>query len=272
LQDILISVIIPVYNRPEQIKNAVESVLKQTYSNFELIVVDDGSTDDTPEVLSQYDAEITVFRISNSGVSAARNYGVDKASGSYIAFLDSDDEWKPKKLEKQLEFMLKGNWRISQTEEIWIRNGSFLNKRKKHEKPEGDIFIPSLQLCTVSPSAVMIKKYVYDQYGGFDETLPVCEDYDLWLRMAVREKFGLLNEKLVVKYGGHDDQLSATPAMDRYRILSLHRILTLETDLAKTRKMELIKVLTKKIEVYSNGARKRDRIKDAEWAESLLKD
>lgn len=272
MQDILISVIIPVYNRPEQIIKAVKSVLKQTYSNLELIVVDDGSTDDTPNVLTQHDGEIMAFRISNSGVSAARNYGVDKAHGSYIAFLDSDDEWKPKKLERQLEFMLKGNWKISQTEEIWIRNGSFLNKKKKHKKPEGDIFIPSLQMCTVSPSAVMMKKDLYEQYGGFDETLPVCEDYDLWLRMAVREKFGLLDEKLVVKYGGHEDQLSSTSAMDKYRILSLHRILTLEKDLAKTRKMELIKVLTKKIEVYSNGARKRNRIKDAEWAESLLND
>ena len=271
MHNILVSVIIPVYNRPEQVKRAINSVLQQSYENFEIIVVDDGSTDKTLEVLSGYGGGISVYRIKNSGVSAARNYGVDKAGGSYIAFLDSDDEWNPKKLQKQIEFMLKGNWKISQTEEIWIRNGSFLNKKKKHKKPEGDIFIPSLVLCTVSPSAVMMKKSLYQQYGGFDETLPVCEDYDLWLRMAVREKFGLLNEKLVVKYGGHEDQLSSTPAMDKYRILSLHRILTLEKDLSKNRKMELIKVLTKKIEVYSKGARKREKFKDAEWAENLLK-
>ena len=271
MHDILISVIIPVYNRPEQIKKAVDSVLNQSYKNLEIIVVDDGSTDETPETLSQFKEEISVYRISNSGVSAARNYGVDKAHGSYVAFLDSDDEWKPKKLEKQLAYMLKENWKISQTEEIWIRNGSFLNKKKKHKKPQGDIFIPSLKLCTVSPSAVMMKKDLYEMYGGFDETLPVCEDYDLWLRMAVREKFGLLDEKLVVKHGGHDDQLSSTPAMDKYRILSLHRILTLEKELARARKIELVKVLTKKIEVYSNGARKRGKEKDADWAESLLK-
>jgi hypothetical protein len=117
----------------------------------------------------------------------------------------------------------------------------------------------------------MMKKDLYEQYGGFDESLPVCEDYDLWLRMAVREKFGLLEETLVIKYGGHEDQLSSTPAMDKYRIISLHRILTLEDDLARERKMELVKVLTKKIQVYSNGARKRGKTKDAEWAENLLK-
>ena len=271
MHDISISVIIPVYNRPQQVKRAINSVLRQSYSNYEIIVVDDGSTDETPEILAEYEGEISIFRTRNNGVSAARNYGVDKAQGSYVAFLDSDDEWKPKKLHRQIEFMIKENWKISQTDEVWIRNGSFLNKKEKHKKPEGDIFIPSLKLCTVSPSAVMMKKSRYEQYGGFDETLPVCEDYDLWLRMAVREKFGLLNEKLVIKYGGHDDQLSSTPAMDKYRIISLHRILTLEKDLAKNRRMELVKVLTKKIQVYANGARKRGKVQDAEWAENLLK-
>lgn len=267
----LISVIIPVFNRPVQIKRAIDSVLCQSYKNIECLVTNDGSTDSTMDVLKGYGDKISIITTGNCGVSAARNEGVKNASGKYIAFLDSDDEWKPKKLEKQITHLLKGNYRISQTEEIWIRNGTFLNKTKKHIKPVDDIFIPSLDICMVSPSAVMMEKALFKAYSGFDEALAVCEDYDLWLRMSMNEKFGLLDEPLTIKYGGHKDQLSATVALDRYRIISLSKILTITENLSEFHKTAMQNMLKRKIEIYSNGARKRGNLENVKWAEKIIK-
>ncbi len=266
----LISVIIPIYNRPAQILRSVNSVLDQKYDNFECIVVDDGSTDETPSVLRSFGEKIKVITIGNKGVSAARNIGVEKSSGDLIAFLDSDDEWKPLKLKKQTEHLLKNSWQITQTDEIWIRNGSFLNKKKKHTKPEGDIFQKSLELCCVTPSAVLMEKTLFEKYGGFDESLPACEDFDLWIRMSIKEKFGLLNEKLVIKYGGHPDQLSATPTLDKYRILSLHKIITTTENLSDHHKKAMIENLKKRAEIYSNGAIKRGKKEESKWVKNLL--
>ncbi|HNW82992.1 MAG TPA: glycosyltransferase [bacterium] len=266
----LISVIIPVFNRPVQIKKAVDSVLCQSYKNFECIIINDGSTDETLDVLKEYGKKIKIITTENHGVSAARNTGVKNASGKYLAFLDSDDEWKPKKLEKQLFHLIQGNYRVAQTEEIWIRNGKFLNKTKKHIKPVDDIFIPSLDICMVSPSTVIMEKTLFEDYSGFDETLAVCEDYDLWLRMSFKERFGLLNENLVIKYGGHTDQLSNTPALDKYRIMSLIKILSTHRDLSDFHHSEIIKMLNRKLEIYLAGAKKRGNTEGVDWAEKLL--
>lgn len=271
MEKCLISVIIPVFNRPVQIKRAVDSVLCQSYKNLECIVINDGSTDSTIDVLKEYGDKIDVITTENRGVSAARNTGVKDSSGKYIAFLDSDDEWKQKKLEKQISHLIEENYRVAQTEEIWIRNGKFLNKTKKHIKPVDDIFIPSLDICMVSPSTVIMEKELFEEYGGFDETLAVCEDYDLWLRMSFKERFGLLNENLVIKYGGHEDQLSNTTALDRYRIMSLLKILSTHKDLSLFHYSEIKKMLDRKLEIYLAGAKKRGNIEGIEWAEKILK-
>ncbi len=253
----LVSVIIPVFNRESFIKRAVKSVLNQTYWNFELIVVDDGSTDNTIKELKMYVDNIKILYQPNKGVSSARNLGVKFSQGKYIAFLDSDDEWLPEKLERQVQETLKNGWKISQTDEKWIRNSKQINKRKKHQKPEGDIFLRSLDLCLVTPSAVMIEKETFEKYDGFNEQLPVCEDYDLWLRMAVNEYFGLVDDVSVIKYGGHEDQLSLTPAMDKFRIISLFNIYK-TVDLDSEKKDALLSVLKKKAEIFRNGAIKRN--------------
>jgi len=267
----LISAIIPVFNRPVLVKRAINSILSQTYKNFEIIVVDDGSTDETPVVLKGYDGRINSIRTENHGVSAARNTAVHHATGKYIAFLDSDDEWKKDKLQKQFDHLIQYNYKVTQTEEIWIKDGKFKNKTKKHIKPVDDIFIPSLDICMVSPSAVMMEKALFEAYGGFDEALAVCEDYDLWLRMSLNEKFGLLDEPLTIKYGGHPDQLSATTALDRYRIISLSKILSTTCNLSEFHKTEMTKMLKQKVEIYANGARKRGNLENASWAEEIKK-
>lgn len=220
-----ISVIIPVFNRERCVACAVRSVLDQEFSDFELIVVDDGSTDDTPRVLSAF-PQIRVIRTENRGVSAARNLGVSHAKGDLIAFLDSDDLWLPQKLRVQADFMEKTpNCLICQTEETWIRNGVRVNPKKRHQKPDGDIFFRSLELCLVSPSAVMMEKEFFAEMGGFDETLPACEDYDLWLRIGCQHPVPLIPKALVIKRGGHEDQLSRQPCLDLYRVRSLDKLL-----------------------------------------------
>jgi glycosyltransferase involved in cell wall biosynthesis len=223
----LVSVIVPTHNRSSFVLEAVDSVFKQTFKDFELIVVDDGSTDGTEKALTQYQGRFIYHLQGNQGVSAARNRGIQTARGKWIAFLDDDDLWLPEKLETQTHFFSQNpKAMICQTEEIWIRNDRRVNPRKRHQKFSGDIFAPSLLLCLVSPSAVMIKRELFEQVGCFDETLPACEDYDLWLRISTQFPIFLIDRPLVIKRGGHPDQLSRkTPTLDRFRIQSLVKIL-----------------------------------------------
>jgi glycosyltransferase involved in cell wall biosynthesis len=220
------SVVIPTYNRAAMVVEAVESVLAQEGVDLQLIVVDDGSTDDTPSRLDRFGSTVNYHRQPRSGVSASRNRGVALSRAPLIAFLDSDDLWLPGKLQVQKAFMDRHpEVMICQTEEIWVRNGRRLDPKIRHRKPSGDIFRRSLELCLVSPSAVMIRRELFDRVGYFDENLPMAEDYDLWLRIAAGEPVYLLPEPLVVKRGGHPDQLSAAPGIDRYRIMALENLL-----------------------------------------------
>lgn len=252
-----ISVIIPTYNRKILTVRAVRSVLNQTYCPDEIVVVDDGSVDGSLDVFAQFGDSITVLNQSNKGVSAARNSGILHSSGDWLAFLDSDDEWLPEKLEKQVKYNRENTQiKISQTNEIWIRNEKRVNPLMKHQKYGGWIFKKCLPLCIVSPSAVMIHRSVFDEVGLFDETLPVCEDYDLWLRIARRYEIGLLPENLVIKYGGHDDQLSQKYwGMDRFRIQAMEKHIgeSLPSELRKALLVELVK----KCRIVSEGAEKR---------------
>lgn len=252
-----VSVIIPTYNRRDFISEALASVLAQSYHDFEVIVVDDGSTDDTREVVQAF-PEVRYLYQENRGVSAARNHGVAVSSGRLLAFLDSDDVWQPRKLQTQVAFFAaRPEARICQSEEIWLRHGVRVNLHNKHRKPSGDIFARSLQLCLVSPSAVMLRRELFEETGGFDESLPACEDYDLWLRIAVKEPVHLLEEPLVIKRGGHADQLSHRFwGMDRFRVTALCKLLD-SGELSSTQREQTRATLLAKCQILAQGARKR---------------
>ncbi|HKK90861.1 MAG TPA: glycosyltransferase [Desulfobacteraceae bacterium] len=255
----LVSTIIPTFNRGWCVAEAVASVLEQTHDPMEIIVVDDGSTDNTLDVLEPFMEKITLIQQPNRGVSAARNSGIKNARGDYVAFLDSDDLWLPDKTALQIDFFA-GNPQamICQTEEIWIRRGKRVNPKKKHKKQSGMIFEPSLHLCLVSPSAVMMRRCFFDTVGYFDETLGACEDYDLWLRTALTLPVFLVDKACTVKKGGHRDQLSAEHSLDRYRIQSIQKILNC-CDLTENQKKEATRVLEKKQQIYTQGCLKRQK-------------
>jgi len=265
-----ISVVLPTYNRSWSLKEAVDSVLRQDYPEYELIVVDDGSTDHTSQILEGYRGRLSVIRQSNRGVSTARNRGIEAAEGELIAFLDSDDTWLPEKLTAQVAFFRHHpDALICQTEETWVRNGVRVNPKKRHRKPSGMIFEQSLALCLVSPSAVMMRRKLFDDVGFFDESLPACEDYDMWLRVACRYPVHLIDTPLIVKRGGHEDQLSRAPGLDRYRIQSLVKVME-ECPLTERQHQAAVAVLQEKCRIFANGCRKRGKIKEAEHYERLV--
>ena len=259
----MISVIVPTYNRAQQLPRALDSILCQSCSPKEIIVVDDGSTDETSALMTSEYPEIVFIQQQNTGVSSARNVGIKRASGDWIAFLDSDDEWLPEKLEIQMKALYENpGEKICHTNEIWIRNGKRVNPKKKHEKFGGWIFQKCLPLCCISPSSVIIHKSIFKEIGLFDYSLPVCEDYDLWLRITARNPVLYIEEPFLIKYGGHEDQLSKKYwGMDRFRIKSLEKIISsrvlsdLDENAAK-------KMLMKKIYIFIQGAQKRGNIKE----------
>lgn len=221
-----ISVILPTFNRKDVLERALESVARQTFQDWELIVVDDGSTDRSAEFFSEWKQrrnlieKVKFLRTPNAGVSRARNLAVNQASSPWLAFLDSDDEWLPEKLSEQ--FKLAGKFLLIHSEEIWIRNGVRVNPMKKHVKSGGRVFSRSVDLCFISPSTVMMNRELFLSSGGFREDFPVCEDYEMWLRMSSRHEVGYLPTALTVKYGGHADQLSLQfHSMDLFRVRAL---------------------------------------------------
>ncbi len=252
-----ISVIIPTYNRAHTLKRALDSVLAQTRAANEIIVVDDGSTDATEQLIKQNYPQVIYVRQANQGVSAARNTAIKIAKGEWLALLDSDDEWLPNKLETQLALLeQQPNHKFIHSDEIWIRNGVRVNQMKKHAKKGGHIFQNCLPLCAISPSAAMIHKDLFAEIGLFDESLPACEDYDLWLRITARYPVLYCEDALILKYGGHEDQLSQQHwGMDRFRIRALISCLDncelSESDYAAARK-----ILTKKLRILLKGAEK----------------
>ena len=252
------------------VTEAIDSVLAQRSRSYELVVVDDGSEDGTADGLARYGSSLQVISQERKGVAAARNVGVSVATGRYVAFLDSDDLWLPDKLAIQMAFMeQQPEAHISQTEEIWIRRGVRVNPKAKHRKFSGDIFRPSLDLCLVSPSTVMMTRNLFDSVGGFDERLPVCEDYDLWLRISVRHRVPLIPKALVVKRGGHCDQLSRSVwGMDRYRLQALRNLIL--RGLPDEKRDWAVDALKRKTLVLSNGARKRGKEAEAARYEAML--
>ncbi len=260
-----ISVIIPTHNREQLLPRALDSVLNQTLPPKEVIVVDDGSTDGTRALMSEQYPHCIYLQQPNGGVSSARNRGIESATSEWIAFLDSDDEWLPGKLAaQQSAITAESDCRICHTEEIWIRNGRRVNAMKKHAKGGGHIFLNCLPLCVISPSSVLIHHSLFTEIGLFDETLPACEDYDLWLRICAHYPVAFVPEPQIIKYGGHEDQLSQRHwGMDRFRIQALQKLLD-GNALPEEYRQATVQTLVKKAEILANGARKRGKQEEAE--------
>lgn len=270
----VISVIIPHFNRFGLLRKAISSVLIQDYGDFELIVVDDGSTESgLGELQKAYKGQVQWLLLEHEGVSNARNQGARMARGEWLCFLDSDDQWHNGKLAQQVLFHKENpEIKISQTGENWVRNGKPHKIPAKYKKQDGDLFAQSLELCSISPSTVMIKKDLFFAQGGFDERLPACEDYDLWLRVTATEKIGLVASDLMTRLGGHADQLSFKyPAMDRFRVFALFKLLN-GNILTRDQKALALVNLKGKIEVLVQGAAKRDKdLKELDEALMVVK-
>ena len=303
---IQVSVVIPTHNRAHTLKRALDSVLAQRGVSFEVIVVDDGSTDETreliassPHLLPREGAKVKYFYQPNRGPAAARNLGIVRTSAQFIAFLDSDDEWLPGKLAAQLQFFEENpDYLICQTEEIWIRNGKRVNPMKKHKKFGGWIFEKCLPLCIVSPSAVMMRREFFDRIGLFDESFPACEDYELWLRASAQIPIGLIEKPFLIKYGGHlpaarlppacrppagragtgrdgqgqagaDQRSQQFPVMDEFRIRALHKLIESGV-LSPTQWEAVFNELRHKCQIVSRGAQKRGKTGEAQYYSNLV--
>lgn len=266
----IFSVIIPTYNRVDYLCFAVESVLEQTFKELELIIVDDGSTDGTKNMVSAYsDPRIKYVYHDNKGVSYSRNRGLELSRGDFIAFLDSDDRWVPHKLETTLKYINEfPDIRIFHTEEIWYKNGRIQNQKKKHKKPDGYVYLNALPICCIGMSTAVVSKEVINEVGMFDVSLPACEDYDFWLRTTIRYEVKLIPEYLTIKYGGRPDQLSSRLSLDKFRIRSLEKMLNSNMQdkemYAKTREE-----LVRKCGIFSKGAKKRGKFVEAEHYSQL---
>lgn len=257
-----VTVIIPTYNRAALLPKAIESVLNQSYAPFELIVVDDGSEDDTETLVAGYGRAVRYIRQPNRGPAAARNQGIRAASHELLAFLDSDDWFDPAKLEVQVAAMQAcPGIGVSHTDELWFRRGTLLNQKKKHQRTGGDLFERCLRLCVVGMSTVMVRRPIFERHGLFDEDLPCCEDYEYWLRISVIQPFLHVNQVLTYKNGGRPDQVSwqYRMGMDKYRIRAIRKLLA-SGRLKPTQARQAEVELARKCRIYGNGCIKHGRI------------
>lgn len=256
-----ISVVIPAFGRAAQLERAIDSLLSQTSTEFRIVVVDDASAGGLVAAREKIESlgHIWIAREENSGPAAARNDGASATDLKWIAFLDSDDEWLPKKLEKQIGWhSMNPDCRISQVHEEWVRNGEVVKKPPHWEQREGDLFSDSVERCSIGPSCVMIRRDLWNESGGFDESFRVCEDYELWLRITRSERVGLVpGPALVRKRGGHPDQLSTTvPALDRFRIAALWKLLK-SGSLSEGKQQVVEQGIWRKAGILASGAEKR---------------
>lgn len=267
-----ISVVVPTYNRREPLKRALLSVFSQTLLPAEVTVIDDGSTDETGAMVRKEFPEVNYYYQENSGVSAARNLGIQQSMEDWLAFLDSDDEWLPEKLANQKALLAANpDHKVCHTEETWIRNGIRVNAAKKYAKTGGWIFTDCLPLCAMSPSTVMIHRSVFEDTGLFDIDLPACEDYDLWLRITANNPVLLIEEPQIYKHGGHEDQLSQMHwGMDRFRIKALQKIID-TGQLSAENQQAAVTMLLKKAAIYLNGVTKRGKTDEAGYYQELIK-
>ena len=265
-----VGVVIPTFNRAHTLGRALDSVISQTLPPQQVIVVDDGSTDSTADLVAGY-SKVSYLRQENRGVSAARNLGIRRCGCEWIALLDSDDEWLPEKLEVQFGALAENpGYRLIHCDEIWIRDGRRVNAANRHRKRGGWIFEHCLPLCVISPSSAVIEKRLLEEVGGFNEGLPACEDYDLWLRVCSRYPVLYVDRPLLRKYGGHDDQLSRKHwGMDRFRVRAL-RDLIAGGGLSESDRQAALASLREKCRILVNGARKRGNAEIEAEYEALL--
>jgi len=268
-----VSVIIPTYNRCDSLCVAIESVFKQTLQPTQIIVIDDGSEDNTAAIIAERFPTVNIIQQSNHGVSYARNRGIEAATSEWIAFLDSDDRWFENKLAVQMNAIeASPHHRICHCDEHWIRNGKRVNPMHKHQKRGGDIFEFCLPLCAISPSAAIIHHSLFDEVGVFDESLPACEDYDLWLRISSCNPVLFVDSALLEKTGGHEDQLSKKHwGMDRFRLIALSKLLRSHS-LSDEHRSLAQSTFESKYRILLNGARKRGNDTFATQLESLYAD
>lgn len=232
-------------------------------------MVDDGSTDETPRLITRY--PVVYHRKAKGGPASARNRGIRISRGEFIAFLDSDDLWLPEKLERQVAFFESHPEAVAvQPEEIWIKNGRRVFPKSKHRKPNGYFFDRAVKLCLVSPSGVMLRRRIFDEIGLFDENFPVCEDYELWLRLAARYPVYLIPDPLLIKRGGHPDQLSSTPGLDFWRLKALAKIFNDPVLTPEMRFMVAVEA-RRKAEIFIRGALRHGNIFGAFEAQKILK-
>jgi len=265
-----VGVVIPTFNRAHTLGRALDSVFSQTLLPQQVIVVDDGSTDSTADLVAGYSG-VSYLLQENRGVSAARNLGIRRCGCDWVAFLDSDDEWLPEKLEVQFGALAENpGHRLIHCDEIWIRNGRRVNAADRHRKRGGWMFEHCLPLCVISPSAAVIEKGLLEEVGGFNEGLPACEDYDLWLRVCSRYPVLYVDRPLLRKYGGHDDQLSHKHwGMDRFRVQALRDLLAGDR-LSESDGQAALASLREKCRILVNGARKHGNAEVEAEYESLL--
>ena len=271
-----LSIIIPTFNRAERLKKAIQSVLRQSQPCNEIIVVDDGSCDATRKVVEEFENRNTPLKYyyqENKGPAAARNLGIEKSECDFIAFLDSDDHFHKKKIEKQYcELQKNSDYLISHTYEKWYRRGVHLNQKKIHIPRHGMIFDHCLQLCAVGMSTVMVRKELFDKVGLFDESFRCCEDYDFWLRVSYRYPFLLVPEKLTIKEGGREDQVSCQyrVGMDKLRVYAIEKLLK-DKVLDEPQTVLAIEELIKKAQIYGSGCKKHGNIQEADFFLNLAK-
>jgi glycosyltransferase involved in cell wall biosynthesis len=233
-------------------------------------VIDDGSTDRTQEIVRSYGERIKYYYQEHKGISAARNQGLRVSSGDLIAFLDSDDLWLKSKMRAQMSFMeAYPKAMVCYTEEIWVRNGIRVNPRKKHKKYSGWIFERVLPLCLLSLSSALFRRELFETVGYFDEALPACEDYDFGIRAAHRYPIHLIEQPLIIKRGGHADQLSKMYwGMDRFRVYALEKALKLK--LTPEQRSEVKREMVKKCQILVKGFQKRDKVEELQRYLSLI--
>jgi len=205
---IKISVVIPTYNSSAYLEDALDSVLTQTRAVSEVIVVDDGSIDDTKKIVGNYVAiypdRVKYFYQKNKGPAAARNKGIEEACGNYIAFLDSDDVWLPEKIEKQTLLFKNHDYAMVYCDMKHEVDGrivfnSYLKEKNYKLFGSGSLYNSLLKENFIFTPTVIVKKEVFEDIGYFDEAYRICEDYHMWLRIAKHYKIGFLNEPLVVR-------------------------------------------------------------------------
>ncbi|MBA7567830.1 hypothetical protein ES708_09548 [subsurface metagenome] len=271
----MVTIIIPTYNRKSYLERAIDSVLGQNYSQFSLIVVDDGSNDGTADfVRGLRDPEkIEYMRLPHSGFPGkVRNAGARMAKGEYLAFLDSDDLWKPEKLVRQIAiFKDNPDFQICHTREIWQRGEKIVSQVGQPHRRAGYIFPDALKKCIIGPSTVMMRRELFEEFGGFREDLEIAEDYELWLRITARYPVGYIDEPLVIKRGGHPDQLS-----EKYGQIEIFRIkallLNLEAGTFGGDQRDLAaRELARKCRVYANGCEKRGKSEEARYYREIAK-